>query len=178
MMDILMSETCWAHKRWNKIASDIKLVFHSSAVYANFETALQNAVTTVWPGLEVKACRFHLGQSWWRKMHSLGLSKQYEEKNSELSQFLKNIFGLSPLPPATVCDCFTLEFLYNLPNESEWNCFACSHVLMNFRGFPPACGDRVADFWGWDAHEARLRCPDDTRRGLKLNPLAPELFFF
>ena len=23
-MDILMSETCWAHKKWNKIASDIK----------------------------------------------------------------------------------------------------------------------------------------------------------
>ena len=32
------------------------------------------------------------------------------------------------------------------------------HVLMNFRGFPPGCGDSVADFWGWDAHEARLRC--------------------
>ena len=31
---------------------------------------------------------------------------------------------------------------------------------MNFRGFPPDCGDSVADFWGWDAHEARLRCPD------------------
>ena len=30
-MDILMSETCWAHNKWNKIASDIKLVFHSSA---------------------------------------------------------------------------------------------------------------------------------------------------
>ena len=29
-MYILMSETCWAHKKWNKIASDIKLVFHSS----------------------------------------------------------------------------------------------------------------------------------------------------
>ena len=34
MMDILMSETCWAHKKWNKIASDIKLVFHSSAIIA------------------------------------------------------------------------------------------------------------------------------------------------
>ena len=34
------------------------------------------------------------------------------------------------------------------------------HVLRNFRGFPPGCGDSVADFWGWDAHEARLRCPD------------------
>ena len=31
MMDILMSETCWAHK-WNKIASDFKLVFHSSTI--------------------------------------------------------------------------------------------------------------------------------------------------
>jgi len=30
MMDILMSETCWAHKKWHKIARDIKLVFYSS----------------------------------------------------------------------------------------------------------------------------------------------------
>ena len=32
MMDILMSETCWAHKTWNNIASDIKLVFYSSTI--------------------------------------------------------------------------------------------------------------------------------------------------
>ena len=36
------------------------------------------------------------------------------------------------------------------------------HVLMNFCGFPPGCGNSVTDFWGWDAHEARLRCPDDV----------------
>jgi len=30
MMDILMSETCWAHKKWNKIASEVKLVLYSS----------------------------------------------------------------------------------------------------------------------------------------------------
>ena len=36
------------------------------------------------------------------------------------------------------------------------------HALMNFRGFPPGCGDNVADFWGWEAHGARLRCPDDV----------------
>ena len=36
------------------------------------------------------------------------------------------------------------------------------HVFMNFRGFSAGCGDSVADFWGWDAHEARLRCPDDV----------------
>ena len=32
MMDILMLETCWAYKKWNKIASDIKLVFYSSVI--------------------------------------------------------------------------------------------------------------------------------------------------
>jgi len=32
MMDILMSETCLAHKKWNKIASDIKLIFYSSTI--------------------------------------------------------------------------------------------------------------------------------------------------
>ena len=30
MMDILISEKCWVHKKRNKIASDIKLVFYSS----------------------------------------------------------------------------------------------------------------------------------------------------
>jgi len=32
MMDILMSETCRAHKKWNKTASDMKLVFYSSTI--------------------------------------------------------------------------------------------------------------------------------------------------
>jgi hypothetical protein len=27
-----MPETCWAHNKWNKIASDIELVFHSSTI--------------------------------------------------------------------------------------------------------------------------------------------------
>jgi len=32
MMDILMSEICWAHKKWNKITSGIKLAFYSSTI--------------------------------------------------------------------------------------------------------------------------------------------------
>ena len=32
VMDILISETCWVHKKWNKITSDIKLVFYSSNI--------------------------------------------------------------------------------------------------------------------------------------------------
>ena len=54
-------------------------------------------MTTVWSGLEVKACRLHLGQSWWRKMQSSELSKQHGKKDSEVSQFLKPataLFGI------------------------------------------------------------------------------------
>ena len=28
---------------------------------------------------------------------------------------------------------------------------------------PPGCGGSVTDFWGWDAHEVQLRCPDGMR---------------
>jgi hypothetical protein len=85
----------------------------------------------VWPGLEVKACRFHVGQSWWRKMQSLVLSKQCGKKDSEVSQFLKKIFGLSLLPPAEVCDCIALEFLSSLPNDKRVEQF-CKYLLENY----------------------------------------------
>ena len=42
MMDILMSETCWAHKNCNKIASDIKLVFYSSTIQFSIKCTMGN----------------------------------------------------------------------------------------------------------------------------------------
>jgi hypothetical protein len=63
-------------------------------VYAHFETAIHNAVIKVWSGCEYKPCRFYLGHTWWRKTQSLELSKPYGKNDSEVSQFLKKIFGL------------------------------------------------------------------------------------
>jgi hypothetical protein len=34
--------------------------------------------------------------------------------------------------------------------------------LMDFVVSPPGCGRNVTDFWGWEAHEAQLRCPDEV----------------
>ena len=54
MMDTLMSETCWAHKKWNKVAGDIKLVFYSSGIFlfsTNWRSVLepsQCAIQWVW----------------------------------------------------------------------------------------------------------------------------------
>jgi len=37
----LMSETCWAHKKWNKISSDINLVFYSSTIFIKYILRVQ-----------------------------------------------------------------------------------------------------------------------------------------
>ena len=36
------------------------------------------------------------------------------------------------------------------------------HGLVDFVVLPPGHGRSVTDFGGWDAHEARLHCPDDV----------------
>ena len=39
----------------------------------------------------------------------------------------------------------------------------CHHVsFVDFVVLPPGHGRSVTDFWGWDAHEAQLHCPDDV----------------
>jgi len=110
-------------------------------VYVDFETAIHNAVTAVWPVCETKACHFHLGQSWWRKIQSLGLSKQYGKKDSEVNQFSKKIFGLSLLPPAEFSDCFALDFISILLNDKRVVQF-CDYLLEIYidadSTFPPS----------------------------------------
>jgi len=62
-MDILISETCWAHKKWNKIASDIKLLFHSSTI------------------------KFHNNTSSRSPVFPCGQTDRHDETNSLFSQF-------------------------------------------------------------------------------------------
>ena len=72
-------------------------------------------------------------------------------------------------------------FIPCLRNEEESHFFfnPMPHMsLTDFVVFPPGDGRSVTDFSGWDANEARLRCPDDVsgdiggcsaRRALKPN---------
>jgi hypothetical protein len=70
----------------------------------------------------------------------LGLSKQYAKKDSDVSQFLKKMFGLSLLPPTEVRDSFAFEFISNLPNDKRVEQF-CDYLLENYvdanSTFPP-----------------------------------------
>ena len=127
------------HPTFYEDVSDIRyqrlqnLLCLPKVVYAEFETAIHNAVTTVWPGLEVKACRLHLGQSWWRKIQSWdsASSTERKEERKKVSWFLMKIFRLSLLLPAEVCDCFALECLSNLPKDKRVEAF-CDYLLENY----------------------------------------------
>ena len=81
-------------------------------------------------------------------MQSLGLSRQYGKKDSNVSQFLMTILGLSLLPPAEVSDCFALDFISNIPNDKRMAEF-CDYLLENYIDAdstfpPPVCSESSA----------------------------------
>jgi len=60
---------------------------------------------------------------------------------------------------------YVVRFMYNFKTYFFSH---CHHMfLWTLVVLPPSCGDSVADFWGWDAHEAQLRCPDDVSGGMQ-----------
>jgi NhaP-type Na+/H+ or K+/H+ antiporter len=67
---------------------------------------------------------------------------------------------------------YGLKFLFPSPPHLHHNHMSLTDFVVS----PPSCGWSVTNFWGCDAHEARLRCLDEvdgaiwiwnTRRGLK-----------
>jgi len=60
MMDILMSETCWAHKEWNKISSGIKLVFYSSTTYIYYGHMITSLLLTENQQLNVLSLQYYI----------------------------------------------------------------------------------------------------------------------
>jgi hypothetical protein len=63
-------------------------------------------------------CRFHLTQSWWKRIQLLRLKSDYIDPNSEIGKWLHLIFGLSLLPSSEVDDCF-VEDLMSIKPLSE-----------------------------------------------------------
>jgi len=51
--------------------SKLKITFSPKTVFADFEKAIHLALLKVWPSISLKGCRFHLAQSWWRKIQTV-----------------------------------------------------------------------------------------------------------
>ncbi|XP_008187130.1 uncharacterized protein LOC103310482 [Acyrthosiphon pisum] len=119
---------------------ELNLTFTPRIIYADFEQVIHLAISEIFPEVVWKGCRFHLGQTMWRKIKLLGLSKNFKKK-SEIGKFLKVCFGLSFLEPEKVQKCFFEDLMTIKPNNQQLNAF-CDFFEKNYISssskFPPS----------------------------------------
>jgi len=78
-MDILMSETCWAHNKWNKIARFIQLVFHSSTITVPLSAKKQKSCTMLlWRTVQRDTRSSRRCWPWWRTRMIKELNRKYK----------------------------------------------------------------------------------------------------
>ena len=77
-----------------------------SVFQLDFEPGVHKAVRTQFPGAVVRGCRFHLAQSWNRRIQRHGLQKTYIAARSQAAIWLQTVFGLPSLEPASVKPLF------------------------------------------------------------------------
>ena len=101
MMAILMSETCWVHKKWHIIASDIKFVFYSSTIcYVLWQFQREHEVQQ---RLNKSVPWISSWARWIQSTYLYHTSLRYILMSSHLCQLLPS--GLIPLgfPRETLC---------------------------------------------------------------------------
>lgn len=109
-------------------------------IFVDFEKAIHTALLSVWPNIKISGCRFHLHQSWYRKIKSIGLSSEYKSK-TEIGKWLKNTFGLTYLHPNEVEDSFVFDLMSYKPQNDVLDKY-CDYLLETYidenATFPPS----------------------------------------
>ena len=92
----------------NGIDIKAKLSTPGSSLMLDFEIAMIKAAQAILKKVTIKCCKFHLGQSWWRKIKELGLSSTYRDFKSAHGKWIRGLFGLAVLPANEVTNIFSL----------------------------------------------------------------------
>lgn len=114
------------------MCSNFGLQFSPRYIYMDFEKAIHTAAKSTWPIAEIRGCRFHLSQSWYRKIQNLGLTREYNNFQSEKGKFLKYFFGLPFLEPPDVERCFTDYIMVVQPPNDERIADFTDYVFDNY----------------------------------------------
>ncbi|KAF6199939.1 hypothetical protein GE061_006237 [Apolygus lucorum] len=125
-----------------KESCELGLSFTPEADVCDFEEAIHAAVKAVFPQAKITGCRFHLAQSWWRAIQRYGLSAQYKEKNNEVGEWLKLVFGLPLLPPDQIEDSFVEDLMsvcpsYINPKVTDFCDYLTDNYIFSHAKFPP-----------------------------------------
>lgn len=132
-------ETCFSLLKSNALEK-YSLCFDPNTVFVDFEKSIHLALLNIWPRAKLNGCRFHLLQSWYRKIQSVGLSSEYK-RNTEIGKWLKHTFGLTYLSPNEVEDCFVFDLMAYKPKSDLLDKYA-DYLLENYivekAVFPPS----------------------------------------
>ena len=128
---------------WNDlltICTERNLRLKPSIIHVDFEQAMHNVLKEIFPHAQLKCCRFHLAQAWWRKIQSVGLSNEYRNAESQLGKWLKCFFGLHFVDAVEVEDIF-VDLMSVAPNDEKCIKFAdyfVENYVTNDSKFPPS----------------------------------------
>lgn len=125
-----------------KKCEELSIALNPRKAVCDFEVAIHVALKKVWPDIQLIGCRFHLAQSWWRKIQEVGLAKDYRNKESDIAKWLGWTFGLPFLNPDEIGDCFVDDFMSVQPNTEKVRKYA-DYLVENYINednatFPPS----------------------------------------
>lgn len=119
--------------------TEMGLRFVPQHIVADFKEEIHTAARNVFPDIAVVGCRFHLTQSWWRKIQKLGLSCDYKVKG-EMGDWLRWTFGLPLLPENEVEESFVEDLMSIMPRDHRVEQYA-DYLVGNYieenAKFPP-----------------------------------------
>ena len=70
-------------------------------IISDFELGIINSAKTVFPGVPIRCCFFHLGQSLYRKIQDKGLQVAYNDlKDRTIKEYTRMILALAYVPLA------------------------------------------------------------------------------
>ena len=108
-------------------------------LHLDFELSAVNSLSDVFPDSKIVLCRFHLGQSFIKKMMELLLILCYKNNDSETGNWLKLFFGLPFLPPCEVPEGFTTIFAIapECPKADKFADYVLNTYVKDDARFPP-----------------------------------------
>ena len=109
--------TKWKLHTYNRLFRTLKQLVpnFSPKIRIDFEKTVMNNIKTNSPNCAISCCRFHLGQAWWRKIQSLGLTGLFRDCSSEEGSWLRFFFELSCVDAASVSDVFVDVLMADAP---------------------------------------------------------------
>jgi hypothetical protein len=126
---LLPNKTIDTYKNMFKIitekCNEFGLIFMPNLYLADFEQTIHNAINEMFPLCKIIGYRFHLSQSWYRKIQNLGFSADYKSETG-IGKCLYNIFGLSFLNAVEVGEFYTDDFMSTIPEN---------HAIKEFSGY-------------------------------------------